>query len=92
MLNEISDHNWINYVEYDIMGKFKLAERFFNYKEKMIRYQKILEKHFTRTMLSIQAGLSEVVESEESKEGRDFKFSRNEKWTCRVCLVKNKIR
>ena len=43
-------------------------------------------------MQSIQAGLPEVVEAEKEIGKNVFKFSKKEKWTCRMCLVKNKMK
>ena len=56
------EENWLVNVEYDSSGKILIAEKFQNYREKVISLSKTVEHHFNNVMHEMSQGLPSVVE------------------------------
>ena len=73
-------------------GRNHFGEKFFRYKQNINGLKDALEKHFTKVINEIEAGLPSV-QVEETKEGEDeeddvFKAT---SWTCITCTSLNNM-
>jgi hypothetical protein len=59
-LNKLSEAKWLSYLEFDGHGKLHLGERFIQFKMEVTSLRETLERHFNKTMKSIQQGIPEV--------------------------------
>jgi len=88
MLNKKNEEDWQLYLDTDTFGMLHLGEKFFRYKQEVNNMRDTVERHFSKTINQIEAGLPEVAD-EESKAGDVLSLDDVETWTCPTCTTIN---
>lgn len=65
-----------------------LGDRFYNYKKEVNLLKEAVERHFSKVMLQIEAGLPDVIEHEQDKDDLIMAGS-DDTWTCSTCMTVN---
>ena len=105
-LVKLHEQDWMSYLDQSlVMGdtydeihgsggtklKTHLGERFFKYKQQVINLKDSVERHFSKVINEIEAGIPSVVGEECKEDDEDDTFNKATTWTCIVCTVVNQM-
>jgi hypothetical protein len=86
-LNKRNEEDWQLYLEANEDGKLHIGEKFFRYKQDVNTLRDAVERHFSKVINQIEAGLPEVANEEKNDEDVDMMEATS--WTCPTCTNTN---
>lgn len=90
-LNKRNEEDWQLYLEVDGFGAIHLGDRFFKYKQDVNSLRDAVERHFSKVINQIEAGLPDVTDEEEKTEDDVDKYNAATTWTCPTCTNINQM-
>lgn len=84
-LNKKNEEDWESYIDIDVNKKMILADKFFKFKQEVNSLKDTVEKHFSKILGDLEAGMPDVPAGDEDE---DIDLG-GTNWTCPTCTNEN---